>query len=59
MDRKEKQQKEVLEIQMVVLSRIESAGVWEAVSDKIEGSSLRAHLGMRTHPWFSLLTKAV
>ena len=49
MDRK-KQQMEVLEIQMVVLCRIVSTGVWEVVSEKIEGSSLRTHLGMRTHP---------
>ena len=58
MDRK-KQQMEVLEIQMVVLCRIVSTGVWEVVSEKIEGSSLRTHLGMRTHPRFSLRTKAV
>ena len=44
---------------MVVLCRIVSTGVWEVVSEKIEGSSLRTHLGMRTHPCFSLRTKAV
>ena len=59
MDRKEKQQKKVLEIERVVLCRNQSAVVWEAVSEKIEGNGLRAPLGTRTHRWFSLLTKAV
>lgn len=43
--KKKKKQKEVLEIKMLGLCKTESGGAWESVSEKLEGTSLRTHLG--------------